>query len=66
MCFAIPKKIENVTKDTITTTDGVIAKNGGLTLEKGDYALIYGDVVVEKIPKSQAIKALQDIVKSTN
>ena len=52
MCFAIPKKIENVTKDTITTTDGVIAKNGGLTLEKGDYALIYGDVVVEKIPKS--------------
>ena len=66
MCFAIPKKIETVGKDTITTTDGIIAKNGGLTLKNGEYVLIYGDVVVEKIPKSQAVQALQNITQTNN
>ncbi len=66
MCFAIPKKIATVAKDTITTTDGITAKNGGLKLKNGEYVLIYGDVVVEKMPKSQASHALQNIAQTNN
>lgn len=66
MCFAIPKKIEIVTRDTITTTDGITAKNGGLKLKHGEYVFIYGDVVVEKISKSQASQALKNIAQTNN
>jgi len=61
MCFAIPKKIHQVAKDTITTTDGVTAKNGGLPLNIGEYVMIYGDVVVERIPADEAIESLVHI-----
>jgi|GEM_PF-6323927 len=64
MCFAIPKKIKNISKNTITTTDGVVAKSGGMKLKSGEYVLIYGDVVVEKIPKNHAVQALQNIAKT--
>lgn len=66
MCFAIPKKVEKISRDTITTADGVRAKNGGLVLHSGDYVLIYGDVVVEKIPKDQAIQSLKHITISNS
>ncbi|KKQ37040.1 MAG: hypothetical protein US54_C0046G0003 [Candidatus Roizmanbacteria bacterium GW2011_GWA2_37_7] len=65
MCFAIPKKIKTVLKDTILTTDGVTAKKGGLTLQPGQYVMIFGNMVVEKIPEKQAAQAISHIGSST-
>ncbi|PIZ64446.1 hypothetical protein CO051_04795 [Candidatus Roizmanbacteria bacterium CG_4_9_14_0_2_um_filter_39_13] len=64
MCFAIPKKVHSVEGDCIVTTDGIRAKHGGIKCLVGDYVLIYGDVVVEKIPSKQAEKVLKHLHKS--
>ena len=61
MCFAIPKKIFSVDKGTITTTDGIKAKYKGIALQGGDYVLVYGNMVVEKIDSSQAKKSIEEI-----
>jgi len=61
MCFIIPKRVKSIGKDIVITTDGVRAKKGELNIKLGDYVLVYGNIIVEKIPDSYATNTLQYI-----
>lgn len=57
MCFAIPKKIVKIKKDLLVTEDGLEVKTDSpKNFTKGDYAMIYGDVAVSKVIKTEALK----------
>ncbi len=56
MCFAIPKKIRKVSGGFALTEDGKRVKTGNLKLTSSDFVRVYGNMVVEKIDKKEAMK----------
>ena len=62
MCFSIPKKIKSVVNNTAQLEDGRFVKLGDLAAKKGDYVLVFGDMAVEKLSKSQALNG-RNIIK---
>ena len=65
MCLAVPGKILKIEKDIALVDYGAEKRKGKIVegnYKKGDYVLIQGGLVIEKIPKQQAqdwIKAFQ-------
>ena len=65
MCLAIPGKIMQI-KNSVATIDYVGEKRqarivAGTTFKKGDYVIVMGKVVVEKVGKKAAEKWLKTI-----
>ena len=62
MCLAVPGKIIEIKKDEVVV-DYDIEKRKGKLIDKGykvgDYVIIQGGIVIEKIPKNEAIDALK-------
>ena len=62
MCLAVPGRIVKITGD-IATVDYDIEKREGKIIEgeygKGDYVLVQGGVVIEKIDAKEAQEALE-------
>ena len=64
MCLAVPGKIIEI-KDDIATVDYDIEKRKGKIISDsdefsvGDYVLVQGGIVVEKIPEDEAKRALE-------
>lgn len=62
MCLAVPGKIIEINKDTATVDYGV-EKRKGKIIEKeykeGDYVIVQGGIVVQKIEKKEAEEALR-------
>ena len=67
MCLAIPGKIIEI-KNGVATVDYGIEKRKGKIIEKGfnlgDYVIIQGGVVIEKIEKKEAEDALENYRKA--
>ena len=65
MCLAIPGKIVKIEKNIAHVDYGAEKRKGRIvegSYKKGDYVLIQGGLVIEKIPKQQArdwLKAFQ-------
>ena len=63
MCLAVPGKITEI-KDDIATVDYGLEKRKGRLIEKGfgvgDYVIIQGGIVIEKIDKKEAEEALSN------
>lgn len=62
MCLAIPGKVVGIKKDDITVEypgEKRTAKNVGLEIKKGDYVLVQAKMIVQKIPKDEAIECLK-------
>lgn len=66
MCLAIPGKIVKIEKDD-AVVDYISEKRTGKIVEGtykvGDYVIIQGGLVIEKIPDEQAKKWLQALPK---
>jgi hydrogenase expression/formation protein HypC len=62
MCYAIPAKILNITKDNATVDYGGVHKQVNITLVDhavvGDFVLIHAGFAIEKIEKKSAEEAL--------
>ena len=62
MCLSVPGKIIEI-KNDIATVDYGIEKRKGKIIEKnyskGDYVIIQGGIVVQKIEKKEAEEALR-------
>lgn len=57
MCFLLPKKVKGVKDKKLYMEDGQRVKPGSLKrIAPGDYLLIYGNLALEKVEKSQALK----------
>jgi len=67
MCLAVPGKIIEI-KNGVATVDYGIEKRKGKIIEKGfnlgDYVIIQGGVVIEKIEKKEAEDALENYRKA--
>jgi hydrogenase assembly chaperone HypC/HupF len=62
MCLAIPGRVVDIKKDDITVEypgENRTAKNIGLEIKKGDYVLVQAKMIVQKIPKDEAIECLK-------
>ena len=62
MCLAIPGKVVDISKDDVTVEypgEKRTAKNVGLEIRKGDYVLVQAKMIVQKIPKDEAIECLR-------
>ena len=67
MCLAVPGKIISI-KDEIATVDYELEKRKGAILDGnykvGDYVIIQGNIVIQKIGKKEAKKALENYKSS--
>ncbi len=67
MCLAVPGKIIEI-KNGIATVDYGTEKRKGKIIDKdykkGDYAIVQGGIVVQKISKKEAEQALKLYMKS--
>jgi len=54
MCFAIPKRVIKIEKNTAITEDNRRVMLGAVKTRIGDYLLIYGTIAIEKINKKRA------------
>ena len=62
MCLAIPGKVVGIRKDDVTVEypgEKRTAKNVGLDIKKGNYVLVQAKMIVQKIPKDEAIECLR-------
>ncbi len=62
MCFAIPHKVRTVYGDTAKIDNGRIVHTGRLGVKQGDFILIFADLAIEKVTKTQA-KYMAKLVK---
>ena len=62
MCLAVPGKITEI-KDDVATVDYGLEKRKGKVIEKnykeGDYVIIQGGIVIQKVEKKEAEEALR-------
>ena len=67
MCLAVPGKIVEI-KEDVAIVDYDIEKRKGKIISEGfsvgDYVLVQGGIVVEKIPEDEAKRALELYKKS--
>lgn len=67
MCLAVPGKIIEI-KDRVATIDYDVEKRKAKIIEKGyekgDYVIVQGGIVVQKIKKKEAVEALRLFKKS--
>ncbi len=62
MCLAVPGKIIEIKKDEVIVDYDIEKRKGKLIDEGykvGDYVIIQGGIVIEKIPKDEAKDALK-------
>ena len=62
MCLAVPGKIVEIKKDIAIIDYGLEKRNGRIIegdYKAGDYVLIQGGIVIQKIPEQEAIEALE-------
>ena len=61
MCLAVPGKIVGIKNETATVDYGIEKRKGKIIdkgYKKGDYVIIQGGIVVQKIGKKEAKDAL--------
>lgn len=63
MCFSIPKKIKSVSSSQAITEDGVTVNLTSENIKKGEYVLLYGNTIVNKISKKEALET-RKLIKS--
>ncbi|MCX8147529.1 MAG: HypC/HybG/HupF family hydrogenase formation chaperone [Candidatus Woesearchaeota archaeon] len=62
MCLAIPGKVIDIKNDDVVVEypgEKRSAKNFGLSIKKGDYVLVQAKVVVQKVPKKEALESIR-------
>lgn len=62
MCLAVPGKITEIKNEIATVDYGTEKRKGkliGKNYKKGDYVIIQGGVVVQKVDKMEAMQALK-------
>ena len=62
MCLSVPGKIIEIKKDIATVDYGIEKRKGKLiekSYKKGDFVIIQGGIVVQKIKKKEAEEALR-------
>ena len=65
MCLAIPGKIMEITKDVATIDYGSERRQARIiegSFKKGDFVIVQGKMVIEKVPASQ-VKQWLELVK---
>ena len=69
MCLAVPSKIIKIEGEWAVIDNGNHIHKANLSLIKnarvGDYVIIHGDLVLNKMPKNDALKIL-NLVKKTH
>ena len=62
MCLAVPGKITEIKNEIATVDYGAEKRKGkliGKNYKKGDYVIVQGGVVVQKVDKREAMEALK-------
>ncbi|MEK6892226.1 MAG: HypC/HybG/HupF family hydrogenase formation chaperone [Nanoarchaeota archaeon] len=62
MCLAVPGKITEIKSEIATVDYGAEKRKGkliGKNYKKGDYVIVQGGVVVQKVDKREAMEALK-------
>tara|TARA_Y100000031_G_C8225327_1_gene388024 strand:+ start:129 stop:386 length:258 start_codon:yes stop_codon:yes gene_type:complete len=62
MCLAVPGKIIKITNDIATLDYGSELRTGKIldnTLKVGDYAIVQGGIIIQKIEKKEAEESLK-------
>ena len=61
MCLAIPRKVIEINEDNVVVECGKnkINVKSLLNIKKGDYVLVQGKIIVDKIPKEKAENFLE-------
>ncbi len=61
MCLAIPRKVIEINEDNLVVECGKnkINVKSLLNIKKGDYVLVQGKIIVDKIPKEKAENFLE-------
>lgn len=62
MCLAVPGRIVKIDKDAVTVDYSVEQRKGRLIERKykvGDYVIIQGGIVIQKVPKKEAEASLR-------
>jgi len=68
MCLAVPGKITKIEKNIATVDYGVEKRKGTLVskgFKKGDYVIILGGVIIQKVNEKEANDALKLYIKAT-
>ena len=69
MCLSVPGKIIEIKKDE-ALVDYVVEKRKGKIIQQdfklGDYVIIQGGIIIEKINKKEAEKSLSLYIKATS
>ena len=69
MCLAVPGKIIEI-KDEIATVDYDLEKRKGKIIDKGfkigDYVIVQGGIIMQKVKAKEAIEALKSYKSSLN
>lgn len=74
MCLAVPGKIVKIQNNRVTVDYGsskceagmfYIGNDGGEELKVGDYVIVQGKVVIEKVPKKQ-VESWNEFVHKEN
>lgn len=64
MCFAIPYRIKKRKGNKATLEDGqIIDVNNNMSLQKGDYVRLAGNVIVDTLSKQEGTK-IRHLIKS--
>ena len=62
MCLAVPGKVVKIKDDDVTLDYGPEQRSGKNILDDlkvGDYAIMQGKMIIQKIPKREAIQSLK-------
>jgi hydrogenase expression/formation protein HypC len=62
MCLAVPGKIIEIKKDTAVVDYGIEKRNGKIlenNYNNGDFVIIQGGIVIQKVEKKEAEEALE-------
>ncbi len=62
MCLMVPGKISKIERDTVIVNYGSEKRKAKIIdkgYKKGDYVLVQGGIVVEKVPEQEAKEALK-------
>jgi hydrogenase expression/formation protein HypC len=67
MCLAVPGKITKIEKNIAVVDYGVEKRKGALVskgYKKGDYVIIQGGIVIQKVKEKEAKDALKLYIKA--
>ncbi len=62
MCLAVPGKIVKISEDKATVDYGCEKRTAGIVgneFKVGDYVIVAGRMVVQKVPEKQAMQSLK-------